>query len=234
MLGAAAASRRGRGPPRLRLPRRERRLRPGGHRRRADLDRAAAGRDRVLGDKVAARHIAAKVGAPLAPGHRRTRSPARTRSRRSPTEHGLPIAIKAAFGGGGRGLKVARTMEEIAGAVRVGGARGGGGVRPRRVLRRALPGPAAARRDAVPGRPARQRRRGRHPGLLAAAPAPEAGRGGARAVPDRRAARQLTRRPRPSCARPGTSARALSSSWSARTARCRSSRSTPGCRSSTR
>jgi acetyl-CoA/propionyl-CoA carboxylase biotin carboxyl carrier protein len=65
-----------------------------------------------LGDKVSARHIAEKVGAPLAPG---TLNPV------SGAEevlafvdiHGLPVAIKAAFGGGGRGLKVARTRDEI-------------------------------------------------------------------------------------------------------------------------
>jgi acetyl-CoA/propionyl-CoA carboxylase biotin carboxyl carrier protein len=65
-----------------------------------------------LGDKVSARHIAEKVGAPLAPG---TLNPV------SGAEevldfvdiYGLPVAIKAAFGGGGRGLKVARTREEI-------------------------------------------------------------------------------------------------------------------------
>ena len=68
---------------------------------------------RSLGDKTAARAIARKVGAPLAPG---TDGPisgpedAVTFAR----EHGLPIAIKAAFGGGGRGLKVARRMDEIA------------------------------------------------------------------------------------------------------------------------
>jgi acetyl-CoA/propionyl-CoA carboxylase biotin carboxyl carrier protein len=67
---------------------------------------------RALGDKVSARHIAEKVGAPLAPG---TLNPV------SGAEevlefvdiYGLPVAIKAAFGGGGRGLKVARTREEI-------------------------------------------------------------------------------------------------------------------------
>ena len=66
----------------------------------------------ALGDKVTARHVAEKVGAPLAPG-----TP-------GPVDHadevvafakevGLPIAIKAAYGGGGRGLKVARELEEI-------------------------------------------------------------------------------------------------------------------------
>jgi Acetyl/propionyl-CoA carboxylase, alpha subunit len=66
-----------------------------------------------LGDKVSARHIAERVGAPLAPG---TLNPVS-----DPREildfvdqYGLPVAIKAAFGGGGRGLKVARTRDEVA------------------------------------------------------------------------------------------------------------------------
>ncbi len=66
----------------------------------------------ALGDKVTARHIATRVGAPLVPG---TPDPVS-----GPDEvvafarqHGLPVAIKAAFGGGGRGLKVARSLEEI-------------------------------------------------------------------------------------------------------------------------
>jgi len=67
----------------------------------------------ALGDKVRARHIAEKVGAPLVAG---TPDPVS-----GPDEviafaeqHGLPVAIKAAFGGGGRGLKVARTKDELA------------------------------------------------------------------------------------------------------------------------
>jgi acetyl-CoA/propionyl-CoA carboxylase biotin carboxyl carrier protein len=65
-----------------------------------------------LGDKVSARHIAEKVGAPLAPG---TLNPVSGASEVLDFVdlHGLPVAIKAAFGGGGRGLKVARTREEI-------------------------------------------------------------------------------------------------------------------------
>jgi acetyl-CoA/propionyl-CoA carboxylase, biotin carboxylase, biotin carboxyl carrier protein len=65
-----------------------------------------------LGDKVAARHIAMKAGAPLVPG---TKDPVGGADEvvAFAKEHGLPVAIKAAFGGGGRGLKVARTMEEI-------------------------------------------------------------------------------------------------------------------------
>jgi acetyl-CoA/propionyl-CoA carboxylase, biotin carboxylase, biotin carboxyl carrier protein len=67
---------------------------------------------RVLGDKVAARHLAARVGAPQVPG---TADPVAGPEEilAFAEEHGLPVAIKAAFGGGGRGLKVARTMEEI-------------------------------------------------------------------------------------------------------------------------
>ena len=65
-----------------------------------------------LGDKVQARHIAAKVGAPLVPG---TSDPVANADEvvAFATEFGLPIAIKAAYGGGGRGLKVARTIAEI-------------------------------------------------------------------------------------------------------------------------
>ncbi|MDT8909518.1 acetyl/propionyl/methylcrotonyl-CoA carboxylase subunit alpha [Amycolatopsis sp. PS_44_ISF1] len=67
---------------------------------------------RDLGDKVTARHIATRAGAPLVPG---TKEPVKDASEivAFADEHGLPVAIKAAFGGGGRGLKVARTREEI-------------------------------------------------------------------------------------------------------------------------
>ncbi|MEO3976110.1 biotin carboxylase N-terminal domain-containing protein [Streptomyces sp. CAU 1734] len=67
---------------------------------------------RDLGDKVAARHIAQRAGAPLVAG---TPDPVSGAGEvvAFAEEHGLPIAIKAAFGGGGRGLKVARTLEEV-------------------------------------------------------------------------------------------------------------------------
>ncbi|RDV45501.1 acetyl-/propionyl-CoA carboxylase subunit alpha [Leifsonia sp. ku-ls] len=66
-----------------------------------------------LGDKVSARHVAEKVGAPLAPG---TLNPVADAAEVLDfvDVYGLPVAIKAAFGGGGRGLKVARTREEVA------------------------------------------------------------------------------------------------------------------------
>ena len=67
---------------------------------------------RALGDKVSARKIAAKAGAPLVAG---TKDPVEGYEEvlAFAKEYGLPVAIKAAHGGGGRGLKVARTMEEI-------------------------------------------------------------------------------------------------------------------------
>ncbi len=65
-----------------------------------------------LGDKVKARHIALDADAPLVPG---TKDPVDGPDEvvAFAQEHGLPVAIKAAYGGGGRGLKVARTIEEI-------------------------------------------------------------------------------------------------------------------------
>jgi acetyl-CoA/propionyl-CoA carboxylase biotin carboxyl carrier protein len=66
----------------------------------------------ALGDKVKAREIARRVGAPLAPG---TDGPVASAAeiKDFASRYGLPVAIKAAFGGGGRGLKVARTLDEI-------------------------------------------------------------------------------------------------------------------------
>ncbi|WP_447911855.1 acetyl/propionyl/methylcrotonyl-CoA carboxylase subunit alpha [Microbacterium phyllosphaerae] len=69
----------------------------------------------ALGDKMTARRIAQRVGAPLAAGtDQPLAGPAEAVS--FAEEHGLPIAIKAAFGGGGRGLKVVREMSEVADA----------------------------------------------------------------------------------------------------------------------
>jgi acetyl-CoA/propionyl-CoA carboxylase biotin carboxyl carrier protein len=66
----------------------------------------------ALGDKTTARHIALRIGAPLVPG---TADPVQGVDEvlAFVDEHGLPVAIKAAFGGGGRGLKIARTREEV-------------------------------------------------------------------------------------------------------------------------
>ena len=66
----------------------------------------------ALGDKVKARHIATKANAPLVPG---TKDPVQNADEivAFAKEYGVPVAIKAAYGGGGRGLKVARSIEEI-------------------------------------------------------------------------------------------------------------------------
>jgi acetyl-CoA/propionyl-CoA carboxylase biotin carboxyl carrier protein len=66
-----------------------------------------------LGDKVSARHVAEKVGAPLAPG---TLNPVENAQEVLDfvAKHGLPVAIKAAYGGGGRGIKVAYEESEVA------------------------------------------------------------------------------------------------------------------------
>ena len=66
----------------------------------------------ALGDKAKAKHIAQTANAPLAPG---TKDPVKDADEvvAFAQENGLPVAIKAVFGGGGRGLKVARTLEEI-------------------------------------------------------------------------------------------------------------------------
>jgi acetyl-CoA/propionyl-CoA carboxylase, biotin carboxylase, biotin carboxyl carrier protein len=68
---------------------------------------------RALGDKLAARAIAARVGAPLVPG---TPNPVAGAAQAVAfaQQHGLPIAIKAAHGGGGRGLRIARDLGEVA------------------------------------------------------------------------------------------------------------------------
>ncbi|ADG77664.1 acetyl/propionyl/methylcrotonyl-CoA carboxylase subunit alpha [Tsukamurella paurometabola] len=67
---------------------------------------------RDLGDKVTARHIAERANAPMAPG---TKDPVKDADEvvAFAKEYGVPVAIKAAFGGGGRGMKVAYTIDEI-------------------------------------------------------------------------------------------------------------------------
>jgi acetyl-CoA/propionyl-CoA carboxylase, biotin carboxylase, biotin carboxyl carrier protein len=67
----------------------------------------------LLGDKVSARHVAEKVGAPLAAG---TLNPVKDAAEVLDfvAQHGVPVAIKAAYGGGGRGIKVAYNKDEVA------------------------------------------------------------------------------------------------------------------------
>ena len=111
-LGRSPLRRRRRAPG-LRLPRRERRLRPRRHRRRPHLDRPVAGRHRAARRQGRPPGTSPRRSARRSPPARSTRSPDAAEVSSSSTIYGLPVAIKAAFGGGGRGLKVARTREEI-------------------------------------------------------------------------------------------------------------------------
>ena len=174
---------------------------------------------RDLGDKVAARHIAAAGRAHRwSPG---TQDPVSGADEviAFAEEHGLPVAIKAAFGGGGRGLKVARTIEEIPelyeSAVREAvGAFGRGECfveryldRPRHVETQCL-ADAHGNVVVVSTRDCSLQRR--HQKLVEEAPAPF--------LTDEQDGAASATRPRRSCARPATSAPAPASSWSARTA----------------
>ena len=138
------AVRRRRGAPRLRLPVRERRVRPGRHRRRADLDRPAARRDPTpSATRSPARHIAQQAGAPLVPG---TADPVGGVRRGRRVRQGARAARRHQGG-------VRRRRSRPEGrphprgdprAVRLRRPRGRRRVRSRRVLRRALPRQARA------------------------------------------------------------------------------------------
>ena len=189
---------------------------------------------RRLGDKLSARQAAREAGAPLLPAMTVPASNA-AQVAAFAREHGLPVAVKAASGGGGKGVAVARSAAEIpdacARAMRASAAANGRGG----VLCRALPGPCAAHRGPVPGRLPRRRCGDFHQGLLAAAAPSEDRGGGTRSVPARRP-RHATAgaHPRRSCGRRAAPARRRASSCSARTARSPSLRRTQGSRSRTR
>ena len=128
----------------------------------------------VMGDKVSSRLAAQAAGVAGVPGTTEFLTSA-DEVIAFGSSNGWPVAIKAAFGGGGRGMRVVQSADDAAAAgVRaIGGAQG---VRARRVLRRALPHVAAPRRDAGVRRHARQLRVARRARLLGAAAAPEADR----------------------------------------------------------
>ena len=187
----------------------------------------------ALGDKAKAKHIADKANAPLAPG---TKDPVKDADEvvEFAKENGLPVAIKAVFGGGGRGLKVARTLEEIPdayeSAVREAVTAFGRGEclvekfldKPRHVETQCL-ADQHGNVVVVSTRDCSLQRRNQK--LVEEAPAPF--------LTDDQVDRALRVLQARSCARPATSAPAPASSWSPRTAPSPSSRSTPGSRSST-
>ena len=132
---------------------------------------------------------------PIVPGHDR----AGRRPRREAVELaeaiGYPIAVKAAAGGGGKGIEVVRAGRgRAARAARAARREGAGLLRRRHRLRRALPGRPAPRRGAGAGRRARQRRAPGRARLLDPAPPPEDRRGDAVAGRRRRAARARSAR----------------------------------------
>ncbi len=99
-------------PPRLRLPRRERPLRPGRHRRRAHLGRASPGAIELLGDKSGAREVAEAVSAPVAPGS--DGAVADLAEAAEVAERiGYPVVIKAVHGGGGRGFRACASADDL-------------------------------------------------------------------------------------------------------------------------
>ena len=183
-------------------------------RRRADLDRAASRRDRCDGRQDSRpRSDGRGRRSGRAGRHRRDRRRRGPRPRRA--NYGLPLALKASGGGGGKGLKIARSIDELAAAFstaqREATAYFGNGDLRRTLSRKSQTHRAAGRR-----RQARQRRARRRARLLAAAAAPE-GLGGSTAP--------LPARSAPGCARPDSRPRARSpttrsersSIWSAAT-----------------
>ena len=132
---------------------------------------------RMMGDKIEAKRTAKRLGIPCVPGSDGGIAD-EDEAKRVAAEIGYPVLIKAAAGGGGRGMKVARSDDDLQHALDDGQGGGEGGLRRRRRLYREVPRQAAPHRD--PG--ARRRPRRRHPSrrarLLAAAPPPEGLGGG--------------------------------------------------------
>ena len=197
--------------PGLRLPRRERGVRAGRRGGGARLDRAAARGDRADGlEDARARTAMQAAGVPIIPG---TTDPVGSVDELLALgeELGYPLLIKAAAGGGGKGMEEVHAPDAGRARVRDGAAAGPVVLREPRRLRREADRRSAPRRGAGARRRARQRHPSRRARLHDPAPPPEARRGDAVAGGRRRAARAHRRRsastPRalPATARPGRS-----------------------------
>ncbi len=127
---------------------------------------------RIMGDKIRAKETAKKLGIPVVPGS----SGAVTsdeEAARIAREFGYPILVKAAAGGGGRGMKIARTEEDLPTRAIDGACGIQGGFRRRRALSRTLSHAAAPHRGSGHWRRQGKRRLSRRTRLLLATPAPE-------------------------------------------------------------
>ena len=132
---------------------------------------------RMMGDKIAAKAAMAQLGVPLVPGSDGVVPDVADGARRWPDASAIPVLIKAAAGGGGRGMKVARDADGAGGGVPHRAHRGARRVRQRRGVYREVSRPSAPYRVAGPGRRARQRGAFRRARLQPAAAPPEAAGG---------------------------------------------------------
>ena len=117
LIAAARALGRGRDPSRVRVPRRERRLRPGRDGRRDHLGRSVAESIRLMGSKVAAKQAAAAAGVPLPPSREVDGEDASVWAAAAETV-GFPLLVKASAGGGGKGMRLVAGADALAEAVR--------------------------------------------------------------------------------------------------------------------
>ena len=156
---------------------------------------------RLMGDKARARRAMKKAGVPVLPG---SDGPVQGEEQaiKVAKELGYPVIIKAVAGGGGRGMRVVRSADELREVAEDGAARGRGGVRRRRRLSREVRRVAAAHRDPGARRSPRQRDPSRRARVLDSAPPSEADRRGAVGGADREAAPQARRDRRRRRARP--------------------------------
>ena len=168
----------------------------------------------LLGDKTAARRLAQRAGIPVVPGTEEAGQRPANRPKRSPPKIGFPLIVKAAFGGGGRGMRVVDKRRRFRRPPGRGAPRSRRGLRQRRRLPGTLRAPRPPHRSADPGRPARQHPASLRARLLGAAPPPEGGGSGAgRRARSRHPRARWPKPPSHSPAPPATTTPARSSSW---------------------